>query len=202
MHLCSLYSPVNKGHIWDWESKQQAAFRKHNTGETHWSSGHLLSRATIWVRCECDSGRYGLDIVAETTERENTPVTLASALEGGTSLIYFHRTIASSCTHRALPSRASHTAADAAASGLSLEQSGRWLVVNSLHWQLGCSKGLALRPGQWKIKVWMLINKPLWEEKSVKRHLGLSARAWGSPQSFPFPAHKAPISRSWCHSSV
>lgn len=63
--------------------------------------------------------------MAETTERENTPVTLAPALEGGTSLIYSHRTIASSYIHRALPSRASHTAADAAAGRLSSEQSGR-----------------------------------------------------------------------------
>ena len=43
------------------------------------------------------------------------------------------RTIAPSSVHSAPPSKASHTAADAAARGLSSEQSGRGLVVSSLH---------------------------------------------------------------------
>lgn len=60
--------------------------------------------------------------MVETTERENTTVTLAPALEGGRNLIYPHRTIAPSSSP---PPRVSQTAADAAASGLSSEQSGR-----------------------------------------------------------------------------
>ena len=43
-----------------------------NANEADWISGHFPHRATIWVRCVYDSGRYGLYAVEE-TEGECTP---------------------------------------------------------------------------------------------------------------------------------
>lgn len=63
--------------------RSKPPLRIRTTREADEGSGHLPSRATISVRRVCDSRRYGLGTVTETTERKSTPRTLAPAAEGG-----------------------------------------------------------------------------------------------------------------------
>lgn len=61
-----------------------------------------------FVKCVCDSGRYGLRIMAERAKGEGTPKVLVPALEGSRNLIYPHKTPAPSSAHSPPPGRASH----------------------------------------------------------------------------------------------
>lgn len=71
-----------------------------------------------------NSGRYGSGTVAETTEGKSAPRILVLTLERGRNPIYPHRATAPSSVHSPPQGRASHTAANAVASRLSLEQFG------------------------------------------------------------------------------
>lgn len=91
----------------DWVSEQQVTFQRAKILVKQ-MLGHLPSRATIWVRCVCGSGRYKLGIVAKTTEGESTSRIWVPVLEGGRNQIYPHRVTAPTSVPRTPTGRASH----------------------------------------------------------------------------------------------
>lgn len=59
--------------------REGSAVEKADTREVDQSSGCVPSRAAICARFVCDSGMYGSDTVAETTEEDSVPRMLVPA---------------------------------------------------------------------------------------------------------------------------